>query len=216
MLPMQTEPIPTPFNSQGPSAAGTAGAAAGEVSRRALFVTAGLGVCAAGAVATPIALKYAEEQAAAALQRGINQGVQEGIDEGKNLALAGLDTLESISLQAAIDVAEASKLGVQYLLLPLSSFVAAVGGDAIGALVGAVDGVRGFAGNFGYHNDTLDKFSATLHSWQTNLQLAPKLLASYSTMDITTTEAYLKSLQAQVEAAKAKVGQSGATPTATP
>jgi len=204
---MQTEPIPTPYFNQGPNAAG---AAAGEVSRRALLVTAGLGVCAAGVVATPIALKYAEDQAAAAASRAL----QDGIDQGKNVALAGLAELGDISLEAAIVVAEVTKLGIKYVLQPLASFAAFVGGDAIQVLSSAVDGVRNFAGNFGYHNDALDRFSQTLHTWHDNLKSLPISLANYATTDIDSAESYLKALKAQVDDAKAKIGS--ATPTPTP
>lgn len=212
---MQTEPNPTPFITEGPSAAGAAGAAAGEVSRRALFVTAGLGVCAAGAVATPIAIKYAEEQAAAALQRGINQGIQAGIDEGKNLALAGLDELGDISLEAAIGVAEVTKAGIKYILQPLASLAATIGGDAIQVLVGGLDTLRSWAGAFGYHNDQADQLSKLLHTWHDNLTNLPIQLANYANTDVDSAETYLKSLKAQVDAAKAKIGQNGGTPTAT-
>ncbi len=200
---MQTEPNPTPYFSQGPSTAGAAtGAAAGEVSRRALFVTAGLGVCAAGAVATPIPLKYAEDQAAKALQDGITRG----IEQGRDTALAALDTVGEISLEAAIGVTEVTKLGIKYVLQPLASFAAFVGGDAIQALITGVDTV----------NDALDRFSLTLHTWHDNLTNLPISLANYATTDVDSAETYLKALKTQVDAAKAKIGQNSATPTATP
>ena len=205
---MQTEPMPTPYFNQGPNAASTAGAA-GEVSRRALLVTAGLGVCAAGVVATPIALKYAEDQAAAAASKALH----DGIEQGKDAALAALDTVGEISLEAAIGVAEVTKLGIKYILQPLASFAAFVGGDALQVLSGAVDGVRNFAGNFGYHNDALDRFSQTLHTWHDNLASLPISLANYATTDVDSAEAYLKTLKAMVDDAKAKVGTSTPTPT---
>jgi hypothetical protein len=206
---MQTEPIPTPYFNQGPKAAG---AAAGEVSRRALLVTAGLGVCAAGVVATPIALKYAEDQAAKALQDGIHQG----IEQGKDAALGALDTVGEISLEAAIGVAEVTKLGIKYILQPLASFAAFVGGDALQALISGVDGVRNAANIIGYHNDALDRFSQTLHTWHDNLSNLPISLANYATTDVNSAETYLKALKVQVDAAKAKIGQNSATPTPTP
>lgn len=120
-----------------------------------------------------------------------------------------------ISLEAAIGVAEVTKLGIKYVLQPLASFAAFVGGDAIQVLISAVDGVRNFAGNFGYHNDALDQFSKTLHTWHDNLTNLPISLANYATTDVDSAETYLKALKTQVDAAKAKIGQSSATPTPT-
>jgi len=199
---MQTEPNPTPYFGQGAS---TAGAAAGEVSRRALFVTAGLGVCAAGVIATPIALKYAEDQAAKALQDGINQGKQAILDE--------LAQLEGVSLDSAISVAELTKLGVKYILQPVASLAATIGGDAIQVLVSGLDGLRDLAGHVGIHNDQADALSRLLHSWHDNLALLPKSLADYATADINSAESYLKSLKTLI--ANSKNANGSATPTAT-
>jgi hypothetical protein len=202
---MTTEPNPTYF-SQGPSAAG---AATGEVSRRALFVTAGLGVCAAGAIATPIAIKYAEEQAAAALKNGLEQG----IEQGKQELLHELAQLEGVSIETAIGVAELTKLGVKYILQPLATLAAAIGGDAIQVIVGGLDAVRSFAGNFGYHNDAADKLSALLHTWHDNLTNLPKTLADYANTDIDSAESYLKSLKAMIDASQTAQGSATPTPT---
>lgn len=203
---MVTQPNPTPYpNPTNPPTPG----AAGEVSRRALFATAGLGVCAAAVVGTPLAIKaaeqYAADQAAKALQDGIN--------EGKQAVLAELEELGDISIDTAINVAELTRLGVKVIVQPLASLVATIGGDAIGALKSAVDGVRGFAGNFGYHNDQLDQLSTLLGTWHDGLTQLPKALATYANTDITSAETYLKSLKAMIDANKADVSS---TPTATP
>jgi hypothetical protein len=187
-----------------------AGAAAGEVSRRALFVTAGLGVCAAGAIATPIALKYAEEQAAAAAQRAL----QDGIKQGEQEILAELANLEGISLDFAINAAELTKAGVKFILLPVSQLAATIGGDALKVIVGGLDGLRNFAGGFGYHNQQADQLSQLLHTWEDNLAQLPIALSAYATADINSAESYLKALKAKVDASKN--GQASGAPTATP
>lgn len=204
---MVTQPNPTPYVNPGNPSPTNAG---GEVSRRALLVTAGLGVCAAGVVATPLALKYAEEQA----QQAAAHALQDGIDQGKAAILAELEELGDVSIDTAISVAELTKLGVKYIVQPLSSLVATIAGDAILALKNAVDNVRNFAGNFGYHNDQLDALSTLLGTWHDNLTQLPQSLASYANADITSAEAYLKSLKAMIDANKP--GQATATPTNTP
>jgi hypothetical protein len=207
---MTTEPNPTPFFSQSASATSAAGAATGEVSRRALFVTAGLGVCAAGAVATPIAIKYAEEQAAAAAAKAL----QDGINQGKQAILSDLEQLGDVSIDTAIRVAELTRLGVKYIVQPLASLASAIGGDALQVLANGLDGARNVAGNFGYHNDAADRLSQLLHSWHDNLTKLPKSLADYANTDITSAETYLKSLKAMIDSNKA--AQGSPTPTATP
>lgn len=203
---MVTQPNPTPYsNPTNPPSPN----ATGEVSRRALFATAGLGVCAAAVVGTPIAIKaaeqYASDQAAKALQDGIN--------EGKQAILAELEQLGDISIDTAISVAELTKLGVKVIVQPLASLVATIGGDAIGALKSAVDGVRSFAGNFGYHNDQLDQLSTLLGTWHNSLSQLPNALATYANSDITSAETYLKSLKVMIDANKKDVSP---TPTSTP
>ncbi len=203
---MMTQPNPTPYPNPGtPHATGVAA----EVSRRALFATAGLGVCAAAVVGTPIAIKAAEQYAADQAAKAL----QDGIDQGKQAILAELEQLGDISIDTAIGVAELTRLGVKVIVQPLASLVTTIGGDAIGALKSAIDGVRGFAGNFGYHNDQLDQISSLLGTWESNLTQLPNSLATYANSDIISAETYLKSLKAMIDASKANASS---TPTATP
>src|SRR5579884_2312297 len=139
---MVTQPNPTPYPNPGtPQATG----AAAEVSRRALFATAGLGVCAAAVVGTPIALKAAEQYAQQYAEQQVTQAVQGVYKDLQKLEVEG----EEIALDAALAAANLTQLAVKYIVLPVASLASTIGGDAIGALKSAVDNVRGFIKNFG-------------------------------------------------------------------
>ena len=193
---MTTQPNPTPYMYPPQKSA------AAEVSRRALLVTAG--VRAACVVATPLAIKYAEEQAAAALQHGLEQG----IEQGKEAILLELEQVGDVSIETAIKVAELTKLGVKYIVQPLASFAATIAGEFDPGDHQCRRRRTQLRRNFGYHNDQLDGLSGVLHSWHDNINQLPQSLASYATADINSAETYLTSLKTQIDAAKAKQANS--------
>jgi hypothetical protein len=201
---MTTEPMFTP-PMQPMSGASTA---AGHISRRALITTAGLGACAAGVVATPVALKYAEDLAAQAAKNAL----EAGIEQGREAVLAELAQLEGITIESAIGVAELTKLGIQYVAAPLAQFVATIAGDGLSVLVGAVSNARDWAARFGFHNDQVDGMITVMKSWQTNLAQAPDLLSKTATADVNGAETYLKQLKQMIDSSK----NGSASPTATP
>jgi hypothetical protein len=198
MIDRPTEPVATPSPSE------AASGAAAQVGRRALLVTAGLGVCAAGAVATPLALKYAGDVASAEA----NQALQHGIDLGRQELLAELKQLENVAIDDAVAIAELTRLGVKYIVLPVAQLVATIGGDALQVVLNAI----GFANGI-VHNSVLDALYAVIKSWHDNLTQLPITLSSYANADINGAETYLKALQAKINAAGAT--DNGPTPTPT-
>lgn len=204
---MATEPNLTPYMNSGPPSTTSA---SGEVSRRALLVTAGLGVCAAGVVATPIAIKYAEEQA----QQAAAHALQDGIDQGKAAILAELEQLGDISIEAAITAADITKLGVKYILVPLASIISGVASVALQGFIDVIEKAQGFASFFGAQIEQLNQLHTLLTTWKNNLNSLPIALNQYATADIDSAETYLKSLKAMIDSNK--TGQTSPTPTTTP
>src|SRR5579884_120268 len=135
---MVTQPNPTPYPTY-PNP-GTPPGAAAEVSRRALFATAGLGVCAAAVVRTPIAIKAAEQYAQQYAEQQVQQAVQGVYKDLQKLEFEG----EEVAIDAALAAANLTQLAVKYIVLPVATLASTIGGDAIGALKSAVDNVRGF------------------------------------------------------------------------
>lgn len=203
---MVTQPNPTPYPN--PTNSPVPGAAS-EVSRRALFATAGLGVCAAAVVGTPLAIKAAEQYAADQAAKAL----QDGIDQGKQAVLAELEQLGDISIDTAINVAELTKLGVKYILVPVASVISGAADVALQGFIDVIEKAQGFANFFGAQISQLNQLHSLLTSWKSNLNSLPTSLNSYATADITSAETYLKSLKAMIDANKVNASS---TPTATP
>jgi hypothetical protein len=175
------------------------------VGRRALLVTAGLGVCAAGAAATPfIAGKVGE-----LTQDAVNQALQDGIQQGREAVLAELSQLEGVTLDGAIAIAELTKLAVTYVAVPVSRLVAGVGTAALQGFADALSTAQDALGKIGQHSDQIDGLHTVVISWKTALGAAPTILSDITIKDISSAETYLKALDRTIKTAQT------ATPTAT-
>lgn len=185
----------------------------GQLGRRVLLTTvAGVGLCGAGAALTPLALdkakQYATDQFAAGLEAGANQARQELLSE--------LEQLEGVSLDAALQVAQLTKLAVQYIVLPVATAVAAIGAGALDLLIAAVDGVRSglsYIPGSAQYSQPLDRLHDMLGSWRTGVKLLPIELSAFANADIASAQTYLNSLKAKIAAEKAKAA---AAPSPTP
>jgi len=186
---MTTEPMPT-----APAAGSAATSAASHVSRRALLATAGLGVCGAAVVGTPIAIGAAEK----AIQDAADKAFQAGIDT----ILSEIETIEGIAVQDAVAIAELTRLAVRFIVVPLAQLVSAVGGTALDGLQSAVDLARDALSKIGQSNSVLDQFSGVLKTWRGSIGQLPKSLSDYANADIDGAETYLKSLQKKIQDAK--------------
>lgn len=177
--------------------------------RRALLVAGGVALCGGAAAATPYAVaqvtKATEAEIQAAFQAGVNQARQDLINE--------LNNLEGVSLTAAIDAAELTKLAVTYIVGPVSVFVVAIGAGALDVAIAAlqlvINGLN-FIPNSGGVVKPLKSMQTMLTTWRDNLLKIPQELTQYVTWDITSAETYLKLLQTKLQAS------STPTPTPTP
>jgi chromosome condensin MukBEF complex kleisin-like MukF subunit len=151
------------------------------IGRRALL-TAGAVVVVGGAVA---AAPYAEQRIR---------------DEERALVLAELGQLEGVPIDAAIAVAELTRQAVQAVVLPLALFVAAIGGDALGALLRVVQAAQGALHFIHVSSSVLDQFAGVITSWQTNVAGLPIALDQFVSADIQSAETYLKALKTTIAA----------------
>ena len=145
--------------------------------RRALLTAGAVAVVGGGAY---IGVPYAEQRIR---------------DEERALVLAELGQLEGVPIDAAIAVAELTRTAVQALVLPLAAFVAAVGGDALGALLRVIQAAQGALAFIHVSSGVLDQFASVVTSWQSNVAGLPIALDQFLTADIQSAETYLKALK---------------------
>lgn len=196
---------PTTTMAPAPKAGGS-----GKFARRALLAAGGVVLCGGAAAATPYVVnqvtKATEAEIQAAFQAGVNQARQDLINE--------LENLEGISLTAAIDAAELTKLAVMYIVGPVSVFVVAIGAGALDVAISAlqlvINGLN-FIPNSSGVSKPLKSLQTMLTTWRDNLLKIPADLTKYVTWDINSAESYLKLLQTKLEAEQ----QASQTPTPT-
>lgn len=150
-----------------------------KLGRRALLATAGIGAC---AVATPFVVQKGAELA--------------GTEVG-TLLHAEIGTLEGVAIDDAIAVAEVTRKGVQYLVVPLARFVATLSGGGLLVLLTALQALRNVIGLAHVESSVLDGLIGVVTSWHTNVALLPIALSAYATADILSAETYLKALKAK-------------------
>lgn len=194
-----TAPAPSP------SAGGS-----GKFARRALLATGAVVLCGGAAAATPLVVKQVEAatqaEVQAAFQAGVNQARQDLINE--------LQNLEGVSLAAAIDAAELTKLAVKYIVGPVSDFLVAIGAGALDVAISALQIVLNglhFIPNSSGIAKPIQALQMMLTTWRDNLLNIPQDLTTYVTWDINSAETYLKLLQTKLQSEEA----ASATPTAT-
>jgi hypothetical protein len=171
----------------------------GKFARRALIGAAAVGVCAAGVALAPAA----EQALQAASKKAIDDAYAAGIAAGRQALLAELAQLEGVPLDAAIEVAELTRLAVLYIVRPVAQLFAIITGDALTLLLNGLSSAKSNLASINVHISQLDQLTSMLTSWQTNVAQLPIALTDYATHDIDSAENYLKKLKKQI--------QSGAT-----
>jgi hypothetical protein len=135
--------------------------------------------------------------------------LQDGIQQGREAVLAELSQLEGVPLDAAIAIAELTKLAVNYIAVPVSKLVSGVGTVALQGFADALSTAQDALGKIGQHSDQIDGLHNLVLSWKSALGLAPTILSDITIKDINSAETYLKALDQKIKTSKT------ATPTAT-
>jgi stage V sporulation protein SpoVS len=167
----------------------------GKLGRRALVGVAAVSVCAAGVALTPTAERIAQQVG----QQAIDQAYAAGIAAGRQALLSELADLEGVPIEAAIKVAELTRLAVLYIVRPVASLFATIAGDALGGFVAAISSAQDHLAGINVHITQLDQLKSLLTQWQQGVQQLPIALTQYATTDIDSAENYLKSLQKQIQ-----------------
>ena len=168
----------------------------GKFARRALIGAAAVTVCAAGVALAPAA----EQALQAASKKAIDDAYAAGIAAGRQALLAELAQLEGVPLDAAIEVAELTRLAVLYIVRPVAQLFAAIAGDALTLLLSSLSFAKSKLASINVSFPTqLDELTKMLTRWQTNIAQLPIALTDYATHDIDSAENYLKSLKKQIQ-----------------
>lgn len=191
----------TPSSEQ-PTTPGAAPVATGEhkrgtgaLGRRALVGVAAVSVCAAGVALTPTAERIAQQVG----QQAVEDAYAAGIAAGRQALLSELAQLEGVPLDAAIQVAELTRLAVLYIVRPVAQLFATVAGDALGGFIAAISSAQDHLSSINIHISQLDQLKSLLSQWQQGVQQLPIALTQYATADIDSAENYLKALKKQIQ-----------------
>lgn len=168
----------------------------GKIARRALIAAAGVGVCAGAVELTPIALKKVGQATESDLQGAFSAGVS----AGRQALLNELAQLEDVSLDGAIGVAELTRAGVRFIVLPLAGLTSTIAGDSLQILTNALGSARDNLAHLNVHIQWLDQLQQLFSTWHDNAVNLPVGLNQYANQDINGAESYLKALKAKIEA----------------
>jgi hypothetical protein len=167
----------------------------GKLARRAVIGAAALGVCAAGVALAP----SAEQALQKASKQAIDDAYAAGIAAGRQALLSELAQLEGVPLDAAINVAELTRLAVLYIVRPVAQLFATIAGDALGALIAAITSAQEHLATINVHISQLDQLKSLLAQWEKGVTQLPIDLTKYATADIDSAENYLKALKKHLQ-----------------
>ena len=154
-----------------------------------------MAACAAGVALVPVADNALNNYA----QQQVNNALQAGIAQGEQAVLNDLANLEGVAIDDAIKVAELTRLGVKYILLPVSQVVATLEGDAVQLLIDGVNMAVSNLAKINVHISQLNALLSILTAWHTNITQLPITLNAYANADITSAETYLKALKKRID-----------------
>lgn len=167
----------------------------GKLGRRALVGVAAVSVCAAGVALTPTAERVAQQVG----QQAIDQAYAAGIAAGRQALLSELAQLEGVPIDAAIEVAQLTRLAVLYIVRPVAQLFATIAGDALGGLIAAITSAQQHLAGINVHITQLDQLKSLFGDWQQGVEQLPIALTQYATADIDSAENYLKALKKQLQ-----------------
>ncbi len=191
------------------------------LSRRKLLIGAvavGGGAIAAYELAPhlPQALEQAGTNIEHQIQDAFNRGLAAGGEAVRKELINSLDTLEGVSLDAAIGAARLTRIAYDVFVSPLVTLAATIADDFLSALLGALTQARKWLGSINADNATLAALQAVLQSWVNQVQNMPKKLQTITETDLDGAQAYLRALQRKIQEEQAKLNGQGTTPTPAP
>src|SRR5579884_1795974 len=204
------------------------------VTRRKLLWGLGLAAVGGGTIAAielgpklPQAVENAGNNIEKQLEEQFQKGVQAGADQVRREFITALDSMEGVSLDAAIAAARLTRVAYDVFVSPLVTLAATVAGDFLNVTLSAVITARGWLARIYQDNDTLAALQNVLQSWVNDVNKMPRQLQTITDTDLDGAQAYLRAVQRKLQQEQALLNQStkatptptarpGAKPTATP
>ncbi len=189
------------------------------VSRRKMLL---IGAAAAGtAVAgyellpkVPHALEQAGTNVEHQLQQAFSNGVAAGEEAVRKEFINALDTMEGVSLDAAIGAARLTRVAYDVFVSPLVTLAATVADDFLSITLAALTKARSGLQQINADNATLAALQSVLQSWEKQAHTMPKKLQTITETDLDGAQAYLAAVKRKIQEEQAKLN--GQNTTATP
>ncbi len=187
------------------------------VSRRKMLL---IGAAAAGtAVAgyellpkVPHAFEQAGTNIEHQLQEAFNNGLAAGEEAVRKEFINALDTMEGVSLDAAIGAARLTRVAYDVFVSPLVTLAASVADDFLSITLAALTKARSWLQQISADNVTLAALQSVLQSWEKQAPTMPKKLQTITETDLDGAQAYLAALKRKVQEEQAKLNGQSTTP----
>jgi len=191
------------------------------VSRRKMLL---IGAAAAGtAVAgyellpkVPHVLEQAGTNIEHQLQEAFNNGMAAGEEAVRKEFINALDTMEGVSLDAAIGAARLTRVAYDVFVSPLVTLAATVADDFLSITLAALIKARSWLQQINADNATLAALQSVLQNWVNQVHTMPKKLQTITETDLDGAQAYLAALQRKIQEEQAKLNGQSTTTTPTP
>lgn len=194
--------------SDSPSSTASAGQS-GKVARRVLLTAGGLALCGGAVALSPVAINKAGQYTS----EKIDQALAAGAANARLALLHELENIEGVSISAALEVANLTKLAVKFIVAPAAAVMSVLGASALNVLISSLETViagLGYIPGAGGVQQPLQHLHDMLVAWRLNVTSLPKQLSDYLNWDIDSAEKYLIALQNKIQA------EQNATPVPTP
>jgi len=147
------------------------------------------------------------------LADAFNRGFAAGGEAVRKELINGLDTLEGVSLDAAIGAAKLTRVAYDVFVSPIINLASNIADDFLSALLAALIKARGWLQQINADNATLVALTSILQNWVSQVHIMPKKLQAITDTDLDGAQTYLNALQRTIQQQQAILnGQVTPTP----
>lgn len=165
----------------------------------------------------PQALENAGSNIEHQLADAFSRGFAAGGEAVRKELINSLDTLEGVSLDAAIGAAKLTRVAYDVFVSPIVTLAANIADDFLTALLNALITARGWLKQIGADNATLVALTSILQNWVNQVHVMPKKLQTITDTDLDGAQTYLNALQRTIQEQQAILnGKATPTPSARP
>jgi hypothetical protein len=161
----------------------------------------------------PHALEQAGTNIEHQLQEAFNNGMAAGEEAVRKEFINALDTMEGVSLEAAIGAARLTRIAYDVFVSPLVTLAATVADDFLSVTLAAITKARSWLQLINADNATLAALQTVLQSWVNQIHTMPKKLQTITETDLDGAQAYLRALQRKIQEEQAKLNGQSTPPT---